>query len=99
MFLLSARLQRIAHFHSRVFLQICQWLLAQSMETYIQLFMSSGITGEDVLGLDGGGLKDLGIRNKEDREKIKKKIKEMKTHNEREKKEMTRKDKLLRKKK
>ena len=87
--------------HNSIAFQVCQWLLAQSMETYIALFTSDSITGEEVLLLDGSGLKDMGIRNKEDREKIKKKIKELKAHNEREKKEMererARRDKLLRK--
>jgi neurabin len=82
-------------------MQVCQWLLALGMESYITLFMSNTITGEMLLNLDGNGLKELGIRNKEDREKIKKKIKELKGLNEREKKEMekerARRDKLLRK--
>ena len=71
------------------------------MESYITLFMNNTITGETLLNLDSSGLKDLGIKNKEDREKIKKKIKELKAHNEREKKDMERerakRDKLLKK--
>ena len=69
-------------------LQVCQWLLALGMESYITLFMDKTISGTALLNLDSSGLKDLGIKNKEDREKIKKKIKELKSHNEREKREM-----------
>jgi len=71
--------------------QVCQWLLALGMESYITLFMDKTITGAALLNLDSSGLKDLGIKNKEDREKIKKKIKELKSHNEREKRDMERK--------
>ena len=71
------------------------------MEHYITLFMTPTITGEALLSLDGTGLKDLGIRNKEDREKIKKKIKELKAHNDREKRDMEKerknRDKLIKK--
>ena len=69
-------------------LKVCQWLLALGMESYITLFMDKTITGGALLNLDSSGLKELGIKNKEDREKIKKKIKELKSHNEREKKDM-----------
>ena len=68
--------------------QVCQWLLALGMESYITLFMDKTITGAALLNLDSSGLKDLGIKNKDDREKIKKKIKELKAHNDREKKDM-----------
>jgi len=68
--------------------QVCQWLLALGMESYITLFMDRTITGAALLNLDSSGLKDLGIKNKDDREKIKKKIKELKAHNDREKKDM-----------
>ncbi len=81
--------------------QVCQWLLALGMESYITLFMNNTITGDTLLNMDSAGLKDLGIKNKEDREKIKKKIKELRSHNEKEKKDMekekARRDKLLKK--
>ena len=83
------------------FLKVCQWLLALGMESYITLFMDKTITGAALLNLDSSGLKDLGIKNKDDREKIKKKIKELKAHNDREKKDMekekSRREKLLKK--
>merc|ERR1712173_436673 len=81
--------------------QVCQWLLALGMESYITLFMDRTITGAALLNLDSSGLKDLGIKNKEDREKIKKKIKELKAHNDKEKKDMekekSKREKLLKK--
>merc|ERR1711981_218727 len=81
--------------------QVCQWLLALGMESYITIFMDKTITGAALLNLDSSGLKELGIKNKEDREKIKKKIKELKPHNEKEKKDMEKEksklDKLLKK--
>lgn len=71
------------------------------MESYITLFMNSAITGNALLNLDSNGLKELGIKNKDDREKIKKKIKELRAHNEKERKEMekerAKRDKLLKK--
>ena len=67
------------------------------MESYITIFMDKTITGAALLNLDSSGLKDLGIKNKDDREKIKKKIKELKSHNEKEKKDME-KDKSKREK-
>merc|ERR1712226_842467 len=81
--------------------QVCQWLLALGMESYITLFMDKTITGAALLNLDSSGLKDLGIKNKDDREKIKKKIKELKAHNDKEKKDMekekSKREKLLKK--
>jgi len=61
------------------------------MESYITLFMDKTISGTALLNLDSSGLKELGIKNKEDREKIKKKIKELKSHNEGEKRDMEKK--------
>merc|ERR1712038_420816 len=65
--------------------QVCQWLLALGMESYITLFMDKTITGAALLNLDSSGLKDLGIKNKDDREK-----KDME-------KEKSRREKLLKK--
>ena len=71
------------------------------MESYITLFMDKTITGGALLNLDSTGLKELGIKNKDDRDKIKKKIKELKAHNDKEKKDMekekNRREKLLKK--
>eukprot|EP00095_Tigriopus_kingsejongensis_P004757 maker-scaffold510_size151595-snap-gene-0.42 protein:Tk04757 transcript:maker-scaffold510_size151595-snap-gene-0.42-mRNA-1 annotation:"PREDICTED: uncharacterized protein LOC664255 isoform X4" len=79
--------------------QFTQWLLAMNMKQYLRVFMQDTLTGEDVLNLDTNSLKEMGVIMKNDREKIKKKIKELKTHCDREKKEMEkekkRKDSML----
>jgi len=67
------------------------------MDTYITLFKDQTITGAALLNMDSSGLKEMGIKVKEDREKIKKKIKELKAHCEKDKKDMGKKEKLLRK--
>jgi len=59
--------------------------------------MDKTITGTALLNLDSAGLKELGIKNNDDREKIKKKIKELKAHSDKDKKDMGKKEKLLRK--
>ena len=63
--------------------------------------MDKALSGGALLNLDSTGLKDLGIKNKDDREKIKKKIKELKAINDREKKdiekEKNKREKLLKK--
>lgn len=68
--------------------QVGNWLLALSMEMYIPRFIDSSIHGEALLNLDSTQLKQLGVVNKNDRDKIKEKIKELKKQNEKEKKEI-----------
>ncbi|XP_071744720.1 uncharacterized protein [Lepeophtheirus salmonis] len=77
--------------------QVCQWLLALGMESYITLFMDKTITGAALLNFDSNGLKELGIKSKEDREKIKKKIKELKAHNDKDNKKEVKKENFLKK--
>ena len=62
--------------------QVANWLLALSMEMYIPRFLDSGVDGEVLLSLDSTLLKQLGVINKSDREKIKDKLKELKKQNE-----------------
>ena len=69
------------------------------MECYITIFMDHTITGDALLSMDGNCLKELGVKNKEDREKIKKKIKELKSHNDKEKKALKKAEKQASKKK
>ena len=64
------------------------WLLALSMEMYIPRFIDSSVHGEALLNLDSTQLKQLGVVNKNDRDKIKEKIKELKKQNDKEKKEI-----------
>ena len=84
----NSKIEKSKKIYIILFFKVCQWLLALGMESYITLFMDKTITGAALLNLDSSGLKDLGIKNKDDREKIKKKIKELKAHNDREKKDM-----------
>ena len=67
-------------------------------ETFKTLFSDKSINGSNLLILESGsGLKDMGVKSKEDREKIKKKLKELKTQNDKDKKETVKKEKLLKK--
>jgi len=68
--------------------QVGNWLLALGMEMYIPRFLDSAVTGESLLNLDSALLKQLGVLSKNDREKLKEKIKELKKQNDREKKEL-----------
>ena len=72
----------------KIFVQVANWLLALSMEMYIPRFLDSGVDGEVLLSLDSTLLKQLGVINKSDREKIKDKLKELKKQNEKEKKDL-----------
>ena len=67
---------------------MANWLLALSMEMYIPRFLDSTVDGEVLLTLDSSLLKQLGVINKNDRDKIKDKLKELKKQNEKEKKEL-----------
>lgn len=69
-------------------LKVGNWLLALGMEMYIPRFLDSAVTGESLLNLDSALLKQLGVLSKNDREKLKEKIKELKKQNDREKKEL-----------
>merc|ERR1712062_66650 len=68
--------------------QVANWLLALSMEMYIPRFLDSTVDGEVLLTLDSSLLKQLGVINKNDRDKMKDKLKELKKQNEKEKKEL-----------
>ena len=81
-------------------LQVCQWLQESGFETLKPLFSDKSVNGSILLGLDSGtGLKDLGIKTRDDREKFKKKLSELKTLSEKEKKEFggKKENKLLKK--
>merc|ERR1712060_440027 len=55
--------------------QVANWLLALSMEMYIPRFIDSSVHGEALLNLDSTQLKQLGVVNKNDRDKIKRRLK------------------------
>lgn len=56
------------------------------MEHYVSEFTVGNIDGEQLLHLDGGKLKALGVINSQDRATIKRKIKDMNTEVEKERK-------------
>ncbi|XP_069760761.1 sterile alpha motif domain-containing protein 14 [Narcine bancroftii] len=66
--------------------QVCHWLVGLNMEHYVSEFTAGNIDGEQLLHLDGGKLKALGVVNSQDRAAIKKKIKDMNTAAEKERK-------------
>jgi len=72
-------------------------LLAMNKEMYAPLLTGADMSGETLLALDSSGLKELGVRNKEDRECIRKKLKELRSLSEREHKEAKKRDKMLKK--
>ena len=55
---------------------------------YIISFTKNSISGDSLFSLDSNTLKQLGVASKQDREKIKEKIKELKKFSEKEKKRM-----------
>ncbi|XP_062893816.1 sterile alpha motif domain-containing protein 14 isoform X1 [Mobula hypostoma] len=66
--------------------QVCHWLIGLNMEHYVSEFTAGNIDGEQLLHLDGSKLKALGVINSQDRATIKKKIKDMNTAVEKERK-------------
>lgn len=65
---------------------VAHWLMILELEKYIPLFAEKNITGPQLIQLDGTKLKTMGIANGKDRDLLKKKIKEIKTGVEKEKK-------------
>ncbi|MGH0152530.1 UNVERIFIED_CONTAM: hypothetical protein FKN15_045693 [Acipenser sinensis] len=75
--------------------QVCQWLKGLNMEQYIPEFTARDIDGEQLLQLDGGRLKGLGVSNSTDRSLLKRRLKDMQGAAEKERKAL---DKLERQK-
>lgn len=69
---------------------VSQWLFSLEMDKYSQAFTDKLIGGKELLLIDGAKLKALGMNSSNDRTMIKKKIKEMKTALEKERKQMER---------
>ncbi|CAI9739470.1 neurabin-1 isoform X9 [Octopus vulgaris] len=67
---------------------VCHWLQTLEMSQYIPSFHEKQISGKDLLLLDGSKLKTLGVSSSSDRNVLKKKIKEMKTAADKERKQM-----------
>ncbi|XP_076369581.1 uncharacterized protein LOC143256352 isoform X3 [Tachypleus tridentatus] len=66
--------------------QVGQWLLALGLEQYTSKFKEHDINGQLLLQIDSSRLKSIGVSNSSDRSIIKKKVKEIRTHLERERK-------------
>ncbi|CAG2104310.1 unnamed protein product [Medioppia subpectinata] len=66
--------------------EVCQWLVALNLNSYINKFQENKISGPFLLHLDSTQLKSLGVTNSTDRSLLKKKIKEFKAEVERERK-------------
>ncbi|XP_041123057.1 neurabin-2-like [Polyodon spathula] len=75
--------------------QVCQWLKGLNMEQYVPEFTARDIDGKQLLQLDGGRLKGLGVSNSTDRSLLKKRLKDMQGAVEKERKAL---DKLERQK-
>ncbi|XP_064421682.1 sterile alpha motif domain-containing protein 14 [Latimeria chalumnae] len=66
--------------------QVSQWLRGLNMEQYIPEFTAKKVDGEQLIQLDGGKLKALGVTNSQDRALIKRKLKDINASLEKERK-------------
>lgn len=67
--------------------QVCLWLTAMSMDQYTHEFSAKGVDGTQLLNMDSDKLKALGVCNQNDRSCLKKKLKDMRKHEEKEQRE------------
>jgi len=67
--------------------QVCQWLVVQGLEGCVGKFQSGGITGPRLLNLDARDLKNLALTS-EEKNKIKRKVKELRLSVEKERKQV-----------
>ncbi|XP_070779888.1 sterile alpha motif domain-containing protein 14 [Enoplosus armatus] len=66
--------------------QVCQWLKGLNMEQYVPEFSARDIDGRELLQMDGNKLKALGMLSSSDRGALKRRIKEIQTAAEKERK-------------
>ncbi|CAL8306548.1 unnamed protein product [Merluccius merluccius] len=66
--------------------QVCQWLRRLNMEQYVPEFTSQDVDGRQLLQMDSNKLKGLGVLNSSDRTTLKRRIKEIHTAVEKERK-------------
>lgn len=69
------------------FLKVCQWLLALGLEQHISKFLELQVNGAFLLQLTSMDFKILGVVG-DDKNKLKRKIKELKVHMEKERKQI-----------
>ncbi|PWA27001.1 hypothetical protein CCH79_00019224, partial [Gambusia affinis] len=66
--------------------EVCQWLRGLHMDQYIPEFSARDIDGEQLLQMDGTKLKGLGVLSSSDRSALKRRIKDVQTAAEKERK-------------
>ena len=66
--------------------QVSTWLLALGLDQYISKFEDRNVNGQSLINLDSTVLKGLGVLNSNDRNLLKKKIRELRIEMEKEKK-------------
>ncbi|XP_041859661.1 sterile alpha motif domain-containing protein 14-like [Melanotaenia boesemani] len=66
--------------------QVCQWLRGLNMEQYVPEFSAKDIDGEQLLQMDGSKLKGLGMLSSSDRSALKRRIRDVQTAAEKERK-------------
>uniref|UniRef100_A0A673AYG8 Sterile alpha motif domain containing 14 n=1 Tax=Sphaeramia orbicularis TaxID=375764 RepID=A0A673AYG8_9TELE len=66
--------------------QVCHWLRGLNMEQYVPEFIERDIDGQQLLQMDGSKLKGLGVLSSSDRSALKRRIKDIHTAAEKEKK-------------
>ncbi|XP_041835326.1 sterile alpha motif domain-containing protein 14-like [Melanotaenia boesemani] len=66
--------------------QVCQWLRGLNMEQYVPEFSAKDIDGEQLLQMDGSKLKGLGVFSSSDRSALKRRIRDVQTAAEKERK-------------
>ncbi|XP_068192207.1 sterile alpha motif domain-containing protein 14 [Antennarius striatus] len=78
--------------------QVCQWLKGLNMEQYIPEFSAKDVDGQELLQMDGSKLKGLGVASSSDRSALKRRIKEIQTAAEKERKALDKMEKQREKK-
>lgn len=66
--------------------QVCQWLLALSLEQHIPKFLEMQVGGATLLQLESRDFKQLGV-NGEDKNRLKRKLKELRVQVEKERRQ------------
>lgn len=91
---------RIRYYYYFLRLKVCQWLLHAGLEQYVSKFLTEQIDGASLLAMENKDLKSLGIAA-DDRNKFKRKLKDLRLQTEKEKrhceKERKEKEKLQKK--
>ena len=71
--------------------QVSTWLLALGLDQYISKFEDRNVNGQSLINLDSTVLKGLGVLNSQDRNLLKKKIRELRVEMEKERKQIEKK--------